>query len=524
MKNRNLALIEGTLISLIFLSLILISNYSFSCTVDHPEKIAYFGSYTSNRLATYFEGKTGEPGAIIVSGCKPTNQRYLMVAIGAEHSNSISEITTSSYDGIIETDKCVIKNNPLKNIVSDEEKVAFYKQKHDFLQKCVEIQVTELENARIQYPTPQANCTVKQISDRDVIVSGGYCFFQINFKTRMQVRPYLKKECINKDFLKANGINPMDVPAMVRLYLSGDASGLSTILDQIAAIPARFTIEPGAELMRVSEDLGDTMPRWPTEWAPDVHFGSLALQSMGQYKARVDVAFVADNNCKEKCIDGLCASPCDYATPIAAELSLKKINLKKKREDYLDSWYQGGVAFARWQGIIRGFSHYVQGELEIGATYKLEALFREPRGDFSFLKDTLKQIMIDVDKNIGIPGKDKIRPINLLPLLPDVPNYPEIPKLGATSSIESDPPLIAFKSYYLSALWPPFYDYFCSQDFSVCNKINTKANILLSITFKMKALDENKNYIIEILNVKRESTVLPNYSNDNAPLPELVCE
>ncbi|MCF8060037.1 MAG: hypothetical protein K9K67_12120 [Bacteriovoracaceae bacterium] len=153
-------------LSLLVFLLISVSNWAcqplapreINIHVDLQKEIRKF--YTSKRLLE-------ERPSLSLESCRDTalTKKFIMLGLGIENLTLTNSTIGFNFTPQEENLSCVLKNNPYKNEETKEERFTKNKAKRAFFDRCVVVQVTELnENIALQYPEEQSGCSIKKIS------------------------------------------------------------------------------------------------------------------------------------------------------------------------------------------------------------------------------------------------------------------------------------------------------------------------------------------------------------------------
>jgi hypothetical protein len=325
--------------------------------------------------------------------------------------------------------------------------------------------------------------------------------------------------------LAAKNIQPMDLKGNMNYYSAGDDSGSSVQLEALESIPLRIVTNSEEQFMPTTTDYGLAHPTFPRAWVNVKPFlAKPAVQYRGDYVV-FKTKFFVDNRCERKCSKGICLGPCDFATPVVANMALKGWNEKRKRYDYLTSWTDGGVVQPQFQGLITGLGfnipkHYIN-ETD---TFRLVVEFDDPKFDFEKFKNNIKRRYGRMEQHLprlgrseiaSIPNINQIRENALLPSITTINGLNFDQKLdGASAAVDT---LRQFLNY---KVWPPYYDSLCNKDLSTCTDIK-KRYVSTIVDFKFKR--SGMNYDIEVISLKHNNKIDNKQNNNNNKLPALNC-
>jgi hypothetical protein len=487
----------------------------------------FFTSYKDGTNVSY--GAKGN--RLEVGGCPATARgQYIMLAMGPDIIN-LSYQKGNSFTGHFLDDKCVLKDHQLdpSRIVPYQKKLDLYKKQTKLLNTCIEYEVTDKSRRGIHLPPSQPGCTVTKTGPNKAVGQGGYCFFRIQPDSEFEVHYNVRKECADAAFLKSEKLDPMDVNFGIHVYKAGDATGHSTDLTHIDLLDARMTIQPDEKMMPLSTNFGHLAPRWPTTWAPDVHVGHIKIQA-GDFPT-LDMGLLVDNQCPQKCVDGLCSGPCDYNSAIGTSIQLQGIEDPANPVLY-GMWYQAGVAPAQWQGMISGEYQYIGMQpFEVGKRYRLRYNFAYPDTFYRIAKDGFKQFLIRmIHIRAAEVGVSSLPPLNeligieaLYKKMPGVQPLPSLRYSARDMYTDFGESLATLASYLSFVGWPPYYENLCDPTLQNCGSpFEGTGTTEIDVEFTVAKLSE-PNYKLKDIKITRRSPILPDYEITGAKLPSVQC-
>ncbi len=522
-------------LKIIFFAIIISLHASdlLACKVSGPSAVSIGSSLTYEKSFAYGESQIlpAYPNST-VGRCEETalQKKFLMIALGPEVTGITDRHRGASYNGIYTDDGCTIENNPLRNIQPFEEKKANFDKHFLYVTKCIDVLVEHWGSAPLKYPEKQPGCQVRKLTQQSAIFNGGYCYFQPGFDSQYSVKVLVNKQCTNEKFLNDLGLGSMDIKALLNFYVAGDPSGTSLDLKAVDSTELRISVNPTGKTYPVSDDYGILNPTWPAIWVvPDVSPGPLQIMSSSNRYDVLNLPLIVDNRCKDICVGGECSSPCDFASPVAAEFNLYEIG--KSRKEFLQNWYDGGIAPAKWQGIIEGSGVEIpKGILVAGRTYEIDVKFTDPHMDFIMLKKQYKTLLGNFNMEIGHIHK-KGGNIGTIPEIPVAIGNANVPVIRPIVELSFEQPLDAvsyavktFEAYLNYRLWPPFMEKICNSDYTHCTELGGDI-INLKIRFKMGDIDSDARfYGISDIEVERKSSIVDSYTKKVSVQPNIVCK
>lgn len=507
---------------IIFLFTLFTQNV-LACKVYSPQVINLASSLLDNEYFSYgAKSLLKEIPYAEISNCVQTAQqrKYLMIAFGPELQDSLDSYSTTNFNKDYQESTCKINNNPLSEIISSEFKKEIFNNKWDFINNCVEINITELGSRPLLLPPTQEGCEVTRISPKSISFKGGYCFIQPTLDSRFNVSLHISKKCSDYNLMKDSQTTLQELNASFAFYTSSTFTGTLAGMTAIGTFPARISINPIDQLFKASDDFGILRPRFPEQYIlNDVHLGKIQFYSLDDENILIKTPLIASNICKSVHGIGLTSSLCNYATPLVAEISLYD---QSKNEVF--SWHDGGVMPSQWQGIISGEGYQIsKSAIVADKKYSLKFKFNDQQLSYSYFKNLVNQKIGRINSRLPvITSSGEIQVISSIQELEELDDMMTVdPIVGLTFR----DPLLGLANqrrrlngYFSSTMWPPIYSKACNFERTKC--INVSDNYL---EFEAKFyLDEN--YEIKDLVIERKSKILANYKKTVIEQPEYICE
>ncbi|MBF0298419.1 MAG: hypothetical protein HQK51_06845 [Oligoflexia bacterium] len=549
--SKNLMVTENfqwilRLLIFIFILLSCLSPLALFCCERIPNgNISLFATYN------YKDGNENIPGQynhygkykkINLTGCKPADaQKFILIQVAPVYKNFIDQSFGSAYGKI--NDLCNIENSPLSSSnMTNSGFDNFFKKASELLRTCLEVKVTN-QNGKLVFPEQQFDCAVTRLNDKEAILKGGHCYVQIGSFPSLQYEFQIAKNCLSRDFLAENKIEPQDVKTQFSFFVSADASGTSIDLNYIGVLDGNVVISPGKDLLPIQDYLKD-VPIWPTLAIPQIEVGKIELKTLPDPithlpRYHLFLPLFADNHCQKVCVRELCTSPCNFRFPVIGEVLLyHKSSRSSSRGNRsgrfvnIDSWFQGGIAVP---GNISYFSsnHEIKEELKKGDKLIIEINFESPELSLkSFLKQEKNNLIrrAEITFSRSTDGIGSLGELGMLPglRLSDMGELPELPPVsgaGITIGSEEEKFRSAFSvmKNLLSELrdWPPQYLKVCKNK-NVCFDAQKR---FLQIKFGLSIADikEDGEVIFgDVVKIKN-STIAENYEGKVTKWPELKC-
>jgi hypothetical protein len=443
---------------------------------------------------------------------------WLTLATGPEFVNLLGGHSTA-FTGQLNQDNCSVGETPFPMTLQTwDTKLDFYRLQTRQLNRCVQFRIKDV--AGLNPASVQPACTVTTLSDTEAVANGGLCYFRINPNSSFTIQYEVSPECTDANLFADLELKPLDIFAYSGFYMSGDASGRSTLLKPLGSAALRFSIEAPSKDVALSVNMGEGSPRWPMVAFPDVHMSELEIQNKGSESKMLTRLFIK-NSC-----DDANESACRSSLPIGVQYTLKEI-LPTGRLRTLDQWYAGGVSPAFWEGFFPSQRDITNFQFKEGSRYRLEAdltylsiyhrLFKE--GFKSFL---IQRGLWTIDPNAPLlpippvsrmPGLDTLKPNSPLPVVD-----PLAPGGGNDFQLE----LNQMRALLKGVDWPPYYEEMCGDD--GCSKANSgEAKLKVGIDFTLEGFEDGigktKDY-----RVWRQSSYARDYSDESQTLIKAVCQ
>ncbi len=522
-----------------------------------------FGGDAVKAFSTSFTKETGDFYSLktskvdtakwFLSGCSKSKKKFFQVSLGVSHDYIDNNTAITALHENFVPSACTLKPLPFKTRMSMQSEKEVFLEKLSFLNKCFDIYVTSLAKNKLIFPEGQIGCNPEYIKDHKVKLNGNLCYFDIIKGDGFLVELKFKEECKLRDFYKENKISTQDFMSHIGFNVMNSADGSGAGIITVGAGTIRMSIDPEPRAMRVSDDFGRANPLFPAVWSvPDVHFGKAHLISNGE-RSTLNLPFVADNRCKKVCVDGICSSPCNYSSPVAAEVELFEIAVDdffddneddffgddfksiakslKKKPEFIKSFYNGGVVQANWQGQISGKTIDLGTEIKTGKRYRVKASFRDPKLDYHFLMKNYRSILGNIPslreaeggviQGISTSGTDVLSSISEM-----LGNLATDTSTDSTGMSPLRRAVLKFQSLFSYHAWPVYVDKVCNDSLMLCKKPERKDNLVLTMDFtvgsKTGAMGE---YELKDIKVSRKSPVIENYSKSMnlEDFPEIAC-
>ncbi|MBO9666300.1 MAG: hypothetical protein J7501_05755, partial [Bdellovibrio sp.] len=433
------------------------------CLVDNDEKIEInispetqsWGDYLGRQVIT----------ASKVYKCEQESGRYLMISLGGVQWNSNTGMKENNMFGTYDQKSCVLESSKAASIKLNNSKTEDnFGRQYKFLRACVDIRVVDLGGSPIVAEDFQKYCEVERISDNAVTLRGDMCFLKIKPQNQFSVQPVLNPDCIDSNYLQKMGVQAQDIFANLNILTAGDDSGLSQDLDYIGSRPMHINITPNSKTLNLTEDIGTSVPRFPSTYSVDADWGPIKLFSYGPENTELDLSFFVSNMSDQKCFAGNCGSYSNYMQPFVGQIELYQLSSNKKPA-LIEEWWDGGLVPPNWQGFIQGIKYKVPDKLfTSGGRYRFVATFQNPTDDYAIFLNGLKQMLIRLYNTEGATVG-----IDTIPALSTLQELGTISGLGGLGSLNSNDQTVGLaqtmnglEGIIKSTVWPPYYDSVCA--------------------------------------------------------------
>ncbi len=433
------------------------------CIVDNDEKIEInispetqsWGDYSGRQVIT----------ASKVYKCEQDAGRYLMVSLGGVQWNSSSGARENHMFGNYDTKACVLESSKTASIKYDSMKTEdHFSRQYKFLRACVDIRVVDLGGSPIIAEDFQKYCEVERIGDNAVTLRGDMCFLKIKSQNQFSVQPVLNPDCLDSNYLQKMGVQAQDIFANLNILTAGDDSGLSQDLDYIGSRPLHINITPNSKMLKLTEDIGTSVPRFTTSYSVNADWGPIKIFSYGNENTELDLSFYVSNMSDPKCIGDNCGSYSNFMQPFVGQVELYQLSSKRKPE-LIEEWWDGGLVPPNWQGFIQGIKYKVPDKLiTSGGRYRIVATFQNPTDDYAIFLNGLQQMLIRLYNTEGATVG-----IDTIPALRTLQELGTISGLGGLGNLNSNDQTVGLaqtmnglEGIIKSTVWPPYYESVCS--------------------------------------------------------------
>lgn len=510
---------------------------TLACKSAGPRKLSMaIDSNSSSRF--YYNGQKTfkDKPEVTVDNCQNTakSEKYLMIAVALENFVLSNETGNYSYNDLLSArgDNCRIENNPFENQEPVERTDKLF-ERRELFNHCITMQVTDFSNGGITYPKEQVGCEITAVSKNSVNMKGAFCYFKPGLESVYSVHFEVDDKCYNKNYLATNNIALQDINAILATYIAGDASGRSSDLVALSNTELRLSLNPLDSILNVSESFGEDRPTWPSTWTVgNVELGNVELQdSYSDLTDYLNIPFIVDNRCERTCNrQGLCSSPCDYSQPVVGRFNLFEYDGKKRKFEYLRTWYDGSVAPAQYQGFLYGAGiEFEKSLLQVGKRYKIEVEFDEPDLAFAQFDGRIRELLrlranqIPAFNRDGgyineIPAFEMLNPSDKIPTLKPIREGVEFNSVGLSRYMKES--LNQLENYFDNSYWPPYFEKVCDAITGRCKKMGD-GQVTLTMTFSIGLNDGY--YEAQNIKISRNGNLGRRYKNVSQPTYKINC-
>lgn len=501
-----------------------------SCQIHGQESYNYSASLerqVSFRYDQRGENNENHQLGILVNNCKKAANRFLMVGFGPNEYSLDSSTYSTVFSDDLDALQCQIIDSTIP-LQTEEERNQIFKQKRNFLNKCIEVTVAHNSSQLLAYREDQPGCKVTKVSPQRATFVGGHCFFKIFADSEFVIAHKIIDECLKSDFLKLNSISPGEYSAATTFAITDRPTGVSTDMELLPSKLTHFTLEAYRKQLSLSDDFGRNIPLYPDTYImPTVEFGSIKIRNLRD-GGILKYPLLTDNRCSQKCVSDICTSNCNFSQPLVGEVMLSE--MKNGKKELIKSWYDGAVALPNWQGFLNMPAQFIDGEIfATGKRYNIEITFRDPQADFSmYNKGTTPLFMplpgiptMDFAANMlnGLPSVSSALPITEIEATDALPDYGVIRDFGKFSGVQG---MDAIQTLSKHHFWPPYYQKICKQ--GRCVQPDSSAYSTMNIYFTLGETNEEGDFNLEKIAVQKTSKIEEHYKKLVPALPQIKCK
>ena len=435
-----------------------------ACMASHDPRVNYFISYEKPHAGLFADGVAiRDVHPTIVDQCQDSAGQFLMVSLALRTQKANGMTADINLDTHYRDDSCTILNNPFPTSLSYDDKNKVFQNQYQILRSCAYLDIVEIDGNPIGLPDSQPASQVSVLSPDHIRVTGDFAYLMINSNSRFAIGMGLNQNCTQLSQIKALGLQPGDVSALLNTYIAGDASGMTTDVTPIGSTRIRLAMTAGSDLMGVSslKDPED-VPSWPTIYKTNVEFGSVSVATQVDGSTKIDLIPIVDNTTPLKCsASGLCSSENSFQQPVSGLVEL--IDLSGNGRKVVDSWYFGASAPAQYQGLLTSVSRYVDPGLVVpGKRYAIEMTMADPHEDFTLFRNGLTQMLVDLTNTGTVAGLDSTGSIGGVSTLPGMGSFNGLGDVSPDTSNPMGDELDQLDGFQGPQSWPPYFNQTCT--------------------------------------------------------------
>lgn len=390
----------------------------------------------------------------------------------------------------------------------------------------MEIHVVDTAAGTLVAKEKQKYCKVEHTGQGAATLRGDMCFIKVRSNNQFAIQPALKKECLNQAYLDQMGIEAQDIFANLNVMVVSDDSGFSTDVQHIGSRPVHINIAPLNKLLKISEDYGNGVPQFTTDYNIDADWGPVSIKSSTD-ETEINLSFLVSNITDKKCLGSSCSSTSNFTQPFFGQIELFKLR-KNASPELVDEWWDGGLVPPNWQGFVKGMRYRVPDEIiQPGRRYRMIATFQNPTDDYAIFLGGLQQMLIRQFSTEGATvGIDSIPALGVLRQLGIFPELRGVSTLNSNNQlVDLSQALTGLEGMIKTPIWPPYYSAIC-DDSEKCLKLgNRRYHQRLILEFAATSDPAEPGAIkLENLRMQKDSPLYRSYPMQEAAFPQFMCE
>lgn len=518
------------------LILFLLSLNTLAClSVTAPKNLNISISPLSKSLFVYDENGVAKESMPEINAvdCLATakNKHYTMFTVGIENYILTDQFLTYSINDRItygSKDFCRIENlDDTQGTLKDDREQRLLKRRR-VMNRCLTFEVKDRSKTGIEFPESQPGCRVERVDENTARFEGYFCFFKPKMDSALSLTPVISPKCLTNEFYKENQFELQDILASIGVYISGDATGRSSVLQYINDVKLRLNQSP-ENIIPVNKTVNPNAPKFPTNWrVKDINLGKIQIQQSKDTNLFLGVPLFVRNSCEKSCNDGLCSSSCNYTQPVTAEFVLSEIEEKRNKKHYITSWFDGGVSPANWTGLITGIgTNITSSYIQEGKMYELEALLDDQEYNFMMFKGriksrlTLRPITIPRIRREGksLSALNPFAKIETLKTLPTFPVFDTI-RFTGNSHVGVKNTVNSISRVFEDPIWPPYFNNYCADNTCVLMK---EHKLRLKLKFKVVKNKDTEKLEAADISYEKISNIEDNKVVNKYEAPYFTC-
>jgi hypothetical protein len=485
----------------------------------------YFISYEKPYAGLFADGTAVKDiRPTIVDRCEGSGS-YLMVALTLRTQKANGRTGDISFTNKFKDDSCKIINSPFPVAQSYEEKLSVFEKQYQLLRSCTFYDIVDIDDNEIGLPETQPAAKIEILGKNHIRAEGDFLYLKARPSNRFAIGIGLKKECTRASTIKALGLEPGDLQALLNTYIAGDASGNTTDLTSIGSTRVRLALTAGSELMNVSAlDEPSNVPSWPSTFKTNVEFGTVTIKPENDARSKIDFTPLIDNLGPKKCRNGICSSENSFQTPVSGLIELTDLNGSRRK--VIESWYFGASAPGQYQGFLESVSKYLDpGLISVGKRYSIEMTMVDPYEDFILFKSGLSQMLVDLTGLGSIAGLDVMQAFSGISTVTGMRSMNGLSGMvGPDADQIIQTAIKELEEYKGPQNWPPFYEKSCLGKTGTCfSRGQVKYLKKIGAEFTIGELKQDRSYQLENMRIYSNDPVFGYVQRKNTAAPFVDC-
>jgi hypothetical protein len=394
-------------------------------------------------------------------------------------------------------------NSPFPLAQTYDEKLSVFEKQYQLLRSCTFYDIVDIDDNEIGLPESQPAAKIEILGKNHIRAEGDFLYLKARPSNRFAIGIGLKKECTRASSVKAAGLEPGDLQALLNTYLAGDASGSTTDLTSIGSTRVRLVLTAGSELMNVSAlDEPSHVPSWPSACKANVEFGTVTIKPENDARSRIDFTPLVDNFGARKCRGGICSSENSFQIPVSGLIELTDLNGIRRK--VIDSWFFGASAPGQYQGFLDSVSKYLDpGLISVGKRYSIVMTMVDPYEDFILFKSGLSQMMVDLTGLGSVAGLDVMQAFGGLASVTGMRSLIGLSGMAGPDAGQFIQAAINdLETFKGPQNWPPFYEKTCLGKTGACfSRGQVKYVKKIGAEFTIGELKQDRSYQLENMRV-----------------------
>lgn len=499
------------------------AHASSGCVVDSDEKIQIqispatqsWGDYSGNQLIP----------STLVDKCEKDAGRFLMISLGSSFWDTTNTGMNTSIFGDHTARNCSINNSQVLGEFKRSLATESLQRQYKFLRSCFDVRVVDVGGEPLIAKENQEFCQIKREEDGALTLTGDMCFLKVRTRNKFAIQPVFKRKCLDSSYLQELGIEPQDMYASLNTLIAGDDTGNSQDLTHIGSRLLHLNIAPSSKLLNLTEDYGNMMPRFTTDYSVDSDIAGIEIKQQAD-QAELQLKFLVSNFAQKKCAGPQCASISNYTQPFFGQVEL--YNIGKTRQTLVDEWWDGGLVPPNWQGLVPGMKFRLsEGPLIEGQRYRVVVTFQNPTDDYAIFLTGFRQMLVatydTAEAQVGF---------DIFPNISSLSNLGTLPTFGGIGTLVRHNQGVALgdivrglDGIIQSQIWPPYYERVCGDQASCMKVGNKKFHQKFIVDFVAGGADlETGAMILRNLSISKRGILGGNYDNKTSGFASLTCE